>query len=255
MKRRIIARATVSATLVAALSVSLSASLAGCSRGGEGEARPADALETSSWAQPPLIEAAVRDGSMVVVRGRAGPDARVVLRGADGAAVAVGADASGRFELRVPATSGDIRLTPEVQVGEDAAPSPETLVLIRGGAGPIALIAAGEPTVRLDGQGMLDAVDSDGSAVIVSGLAAGTAPTVLIDGVRAVVVEASGGRWRATAPGGAPGVIEVGGERFEFPGFGAQSDFTPVRAGQGWRLTWPTGPSGRQTTWLPDRAP
>lgn len=250
MKRRIIARATVSAVLVA----SLSAGLAGCSGADDRETQPVEAAQGSAWAQPPLIESAARDGGTVLVRGRAGADARVVLRGADGAAVAVGADSSGRFELRVPAAFGDTRLTPEIQVGEDAAPSPESLVLIRGGDGPMVLIASGEPTVRLDGRGVLDAVDSDGSAVIMSGWVSGPAPIVLVDGVRAVVVGQSGGRWRATAPGGAPAVIQVGGERFVFPGFGTQSDFTPMRAGQGWRFTWPTGPSGRQTTWLPDRA-
>jgi hypothetical protein len=249
MKRRIIARATVSA----ALFVSLSAGLAGCSAAEDGEARPVEPTQGSAWARPPLIESAARAGGTVLVRGRAGADARVVLRGANGAAVAVGADSSGRFELRVPAAFGDTRLTPETQVGEDAAPSAQSLVLVRGGEGPMVLIAPGEPTVRLDGRGVLDAVDSDGSAVIMSGWVSGPAPTVLVDGVRAVVVGQSGGRWRAAAPGGAPAVIQVGADRFAFPGFGTQSDFTPIRAGQGWRLTWPTGPSGRQTTWLPDR--
>ena len=245
MKRRIIASVTVSAILVAVLSA--------CSRDGQGAARPVDASAASAWVRPPHIETATRDGGTVVLRGWAGPDARVVLRGGDGAAVAVGADATGRFELRVPATPGDVRLTPEVQVGEDAAPSPETLVLIRGGSGPIVLVAAGEPTVRLDGRGALDAVDSDGSTVIVSGRSSGAPPTVLIDGVRAAVAAGAGGAWRATAASGAPAAIDVGGARFAFPGFGAQSDFKPVRAGAGWRLTWPTGPSGRQTVWLPDR--
>lgn len=225
----------------------------GCSRQGEGAARPADDPDASVWVQPPHVETAMRDGADVVVRGRAGPDARVVLRGPDGAAVAVAADSAGRFELRVPAGAGDVRLTPEVQVGEDAAPSPETLVLIRGGAGPLLLIASGEPTRRLDGRGVLDAVDSDGAAVILSGRTTGDPPKVTIDGVGAVVAAGAGGVWRATAPGGGASVIEVDGERFAFPGVGAQSDFTPARAGDGWRLTWPTGPSGRQTVWLPDR--
>lgn len=245
MKRRIIAMAAVSVTMVAALSA--------CSRDGEGAPRASDAAATSPWVQPPHVQTARRDGAMILVQGRAGPDARVVLRGADGAAVAVGADATGRFELRVPAPPGDVRLTPEVQVGEDAAPSPETLVLIRGGVGPIVLVAAGEPTVRLDGQGVLDAVDSDGSAVIVSGRSKGAPPVVLIDGERAEVMRGPGRGWRARSPGGGAATIDVDGTRFAFPGLGAQSDFTPVRAGEGWRLTWPTGPSGRQTVWLPDR--
>lgn len=245
MKRRITATVVLTATLVAAAS--------GCSKRGEGAATAVDEPTASVWVQPPQIEAAMRDGVGVVVRGRAGPSARVVLRGGDGAAVAVAADAAGRFELRVPAGTGDIRLTPEVQVGEDAAPSPETLVLIGGGAGPLLLVASGEPTRRLDGRGALDAVDSDGAAVILSGRTDGGPPNVLIDGARAVVMQGADGAWRAMAPGGGAAVIEVDGARFAFPGFGSQSDYTPVRAGDGWRLTWPTGPSGRQTVWLPDR--
>jgi hypothetical protein len=245
MKRQITATVVLAATLVAAA--------AGCSKQGDSAAKAVDAPAASVWVQPPHVEAAMRDGAGVVVRGRAGPDARVVLRGADGAAVAVAADAAGRFELRVPAGTGDIRLTPEVQVGEDAAPSPETLVLVQAGRGPLFLIASGEPTRRLDGRGALDAVDSDGAAVILSGRTAGGPPNVLIDGARTVVMQGTAGAWRATAPGGGAVVIEVDGVRFAFPGFGSQSDFTPVRAGDGWRLTWPTGTSGRQTVWLPDR--
>lgn len=245
MKRRITTMIVVAMTLGGVAS--------GCSKDGEGAARPENEPAASVWVQPPHVEATMRDGASVVVRGRAGPGARVVLRGADGAAVAVAADAAGRFELRIPVGTGDIRLTPEVQMGEDAAPSPETLVLIRGDAGPMLLIASGEPTRRLDGRGVLDAVDSDGAAVIVSGRTAGGPPKVLIDGVRAAVTGGPGGVWRAKAPGGAAALIEVDGARFAFPGIGSQSDFTPVRVGEGWRLTWPTGPSGRQTVWLPDR--
>jgi hypothetical protein len=245
MKRRIIAPVVMAATLVAAAS--------GCSKQGERAATAVEEPTASVWVQPPQVEAATRDGTGVLVRGRAGPDARVVLRGADGAALAVAADGEGRFELRVPKAAGDIRLTPEVQVGEDAAPSPETLVLMGGGAGPLLLVASGEPTRRLDGRGALDAVDSDGAAVILSGRTDGGRPNVLVDGARAVVMQAADGAWRAMAPGGGAAVIEVDGARFAFPGFGSQSDYAPVRAGDGWRLTWPTGPSGRQTVWLPDR--
>lgn len=246
MKRRI---AAMVATVVA-----LSIVASGCADQGESPARPVDDPDGSAWAQPPHVETAVRDGADVVVRGRAGPDARVVLRGPDGAAVAVAADKAGRFELRVPTGPGDIRLTPEVQIGEDAAPSPETLLLVRGGAGPLLLIAAGQPTRRLDGRGVLDAVDADGAAVILSGRTAGDPPTVTINGARVVARVDAAGVWRATAQGGGASTIDIDGIRFAFPGLGSQSDFIPVRAGEGWRLTWPTGSGGRQTTWLPDRS-
>lgn len=245
MKRRI--TATVVAT--AALCVLSSA----CSEQGKTAARPVDNPDGSAWVRPPHVETAVRDGKDVVVRGSAGPDARVVLRGPDGAAVAVAADKAGRFELRVPTGPEDIRLTPEVQIGEDAAPSPETLLLVRGGAGPLLLIAAGQPTRRLDGRGVLDAVDSDGAAVVLSGRTSGGPPNVTLNGTPVAVRVDADGVWRATAQGGAASVISIDGVRFAFPGLGSQSDFSPVRAGEGWRLTWPTGSGGLQTTWLPDR--
>lgn len=242
MNRRLFAAAAVTALLSA------------CSRGGEGAAHPDDAAQASAWVRPPHIDGAVREGQTLVVRGAAGPDARVVLRGSEGSAVAVSADHAGRFELRLPMPAGELRLTPEVQVGEDAAASPETLVVIAGGAGPIVLIAAGEPTVRLDGRGALDAVDSDGGASLVSGrVTGGEGPAVSIDGRKARVAAEPDGDWRLTRPGAGPAVIVVGDQSFDYPGIGGGSDFTAVRAGAGWRLTWPTGPSGRQTTWLPDR--
>lgn len=241
MKRRIIAMGIVSALLSA------------CSGGDEGATRPEDASTASAWVQPPRIDGAVRDRQSLIVRGSAAADARVVLRGTDGSGVAVSTDKAGRFELRIPLPSGDLRLTPEVQMGEDASASPETLVVIRGEAGPIVLIAAGEPTLRLDGRGALDAVDSDGGASIVSGRNTGTPPSISINGQAAPVTAETSGDWRVARSGMGAMSITVDGEAFDFPGMGAQSDFTPVRAGSGWRMTWPTGPSGRQTTWLPDR--
>ncbi|NBB61410.1 hypothetical protein GVN18_19210 [Pseudomonas sp. ODNR1LW] len=246
MKRRINAMVFLAAALVAGAG--------GCSRDGDSQPRPKDPSAASAWARPPQVEAAVRDGASIVVGGRAGPDARVVLRGADGSATAVAADSMGRFEMRLASGAGDTRLTPEVQVGEDSAASPETLVLIRNG-GPIVLLAAGQPTRRLDGNGVLDAVDSDGAALILSGRKVGNPPQVLIGGARTAVTVGRGGLWRATAPVGGPALIEVDGVRFSFPGGAPQSDFVPVRSGQGWRLTWPSGAGGRQTVWLPDRAP
>lgn len=250
MKRSIVVKAALLTALVL-----VAPSLGACSEKKDAAvaAQPGAPAETP-WARPPMVDAARREGGEAVVKGAAAPGARVVLRGADGAAVAVSADADGRFELRAPLTPGDVRLRPEVQIGEDAAPSPETLVLLQGGAGPIVLIAAGEPTSRLDGRGRLDAVDSDGAVLIVSGRSTGSPPEVTIDGRPVPVLGRADGGWRATAPDAGAASLVVDGERFDYPGVGSQSDFQSQRAGDGWRLTWPTGPSGRQTTWLPDRA-
>ncbi|GAW40827.1 hypothetical protein SH203_01227 [Brevundimonas sp. SH203] len=246
MKRRI------SVTIVAAL-LAPGVTLSACSRGEGGAVGPSGAQKASSWVRPPMIDGVTRDGAVLVVRGAADPNARVVLRAPDVAAVAVNADGAGRFELRLPPLHGDVRLTPEVQVGEDAAVSPETLVVIQGGAGPVALIAAGQPTLRLDGSGVLNAVDSDGSTLIASGPAGSKPPVVMIGGVQANVVQAARGQWRAmVGRSGAVGVA-VDGQSFAYPGDADGGGFSIARAGQGWRIIWPVAPGGHQSAWLPDR--
>ena len=214
-----------------------------------------DAPKPSAWVQPPHIDGLRRDGGAILVRGAAGPGARVVLRGADGAAVAATADAAGRFELRLPPLDGDVLLRPEVQVGEDAAVSPETLVVIRGGAGPVALVAAGQPTVRLDAHGVLDAVDFDGKTLAASGHAPNGPPTVSIDGAKARVSSVGGEQWRALSADSGTQSVDVGGRVFTLPDMDGGASFSVERAGAGWKLTLPIAPQGRQTTWLPDIQP
>ncbi|WP_428062811.1 hypothetical protein [Brevundimonas sp.] len=247
MKRRI------SVTIVAALAAS-GLTLSACSRSDGGVAGPAGAEKASPWVRPPMIDRVMRDGAVLIVRGAADPNARVVLRAPDVAAVAVNADAAGRFEMRLPPLHGDVRLTPEVQVGEDAAISPETLVVIQGGAGPVALIAAGQPTVRLDGSGVLNAVDSDGSTLVVSGPAGPKAPVVTIGGGAASVAPTARGQWKAMVGRAGGATITVDGQSFDYPGDAGGSGLSIARAGQGWRIVWPVAPGGHQSAWLPDRA-
>jgi hypothetical protein len=238
MKRRIIAMA------------GLMAALSACSGSRESPADPTQpASGASSWVQPPRIEAVTRQGGGLVVRGRAGPGARVVLRGDGEAGSAVSADAAGRFELRMTPPVGEVLLTPEVQTGEDAAVSPDRLLLIANG--PAALVSPGGPTRRLDGAGPLEAVDFDGAALQLVGRSAEGRPVVTVDGAAMDVVPLGGGRWRAALTGGGPRLILVGGRAYAYPGEGgAESDV--ARAGQGWRITLPTPPRGRQSVWLPD---
>ena len=226
---------------------------AGCSDQQGGVAGPTGADEASPWVRPPLIDGVSWNGGVLVVRGAAGPNARVVLRAVDAAAVAASADGAGRFEIRLPPLHGDVRLTPEVQVGEDAAVSPETLVVIQGGAGPVVLIAAGQPTLRLNSAGGLDAVDSDGATLMASGQAEGAAPAVTINGTDLTAVSIGRGRWRAVTGRADAAAITVDGKSFAYPGAGDATGFAIARAGQGWRITWPISPNGRQTAWLPDR--
>lgn len=226
----------------------------GCSDQQGGVAGPTGADEASPWVRPPVIDGVSWTGGVLVVRGAAGPNARVVLRAVDAAAVAASADGAGRFEIRLPPQHGHVRLTPEVQVGEDAAVSPETLVVIHGGAGPVVLIAAGQPTLRLDSAGALDAVDSDGATLMASGQTDKAAPVVVINGTDMTVASIGRGRWRAVTGRADAATITVNGRSFAYPGAGDATGFAIVRAGEGWRITWPVAPTGRQTAWLPDRA-
>lgn len=234
--------------------LTLAGAASACSNPATGPAAADKAPQaTSTWVRPPHVDEVARDGAALVVRGTAGAGARVVLRGLDGVAVAANADPSGRFELRLPSVAGNAVLRPEVQVGEDAAPSPETLVVVAGGAGPVALVAVGQPTERLDGRGVLDAVDSDGATILASGRAEGAPPPVTLGGATVRAVQTPGG-WRATAPGGGATSVVIGGQGFDYPGAGSgASGFAVERAGAGWRVVVPVLPQGRQSVWLPDR--
>ncbi len=205
----------------------------------------------SAWVQPPHIDGVVREAAGLVVRGGTTPGARVVLRGQDGGAIAASADAAGRFEVRLPPIVGDMQFMPEIQLGQDTAVSPETLVVIQGGAGPVVLISAGEPTLRLDSRNALDAVDADGGAIIASGHRGDALPHVSIGG-EVVRVIPGNGAWRAMAAGGSATTITVDGRPYAYPGQGEGSGFSVERIEAGWRLTWPVAPGGRQSTWLPD---
>lgn len=224
---------------------------AACSNPAPQNAAAENGSAASAWVQPPHIDGVVREAGGLVVRGGTAPGARVVLRGQNGDAIAASADAAGRFEVRLPPVVGDMQFMPEIQLGQDTAVSPETLVVIQGGAGPVVLISAGEPTLRLDSQNVLDAVDADGGAIIVSGHRADALPDVTIGG-EAVRPVPGRGSWRVMAPGGAATTITVDGRTYAYPGESGGSGFSVERIDAGWRLTWPVAAGGRQSTWLPD---
>src|SRR5690606_14778237 len=134
--------------------------------GPEGRESPAAA---AGWTRPPMIRAVQRLPDALVFKGEAEPGARVVVRSEAGPAHAAAAGGSGTFEIRIAPPTGDVLLRPETQVGQDAAPSPDRLLIVAGGRGPIAILRAGGPTRRLDRAPALGAVDSDGSMRLVSG--------------------------------------------------------------------------------------
>lgn len=239
--------------------LSMAAALAaGCSPNPPESAR--DGVEAArEWARPPVIERVDRTGPALVVSGLAAPDARVVLRGADDTAFAAAADSRGRFEVRVPAPAGHLLLRPETQAGQDSAPSPDRLLILESGRGPIVMLRTGGATRRLDAAPALGAVDGDGRMRLASGaVSPGTAAVEVQSGGETLrVVPDAGGRWSVILPPrDGPESIRVAGREFLWPGeAGGSSGLVAERTDAGWRVRW-TGPGGaRQTTWLPDRVP
>lgn len=230
--------------------------LAACSPSAEPQTAEARAETAAGWTRPPEIASVRRGQGALIFSGQAEPGARVVLRSETGAAYAAAADDAGRFEIRMAPPRDDLLLNPETQVGQDAAPSPDRLLILAGGRGPIVILRAGGPSRRLDPAPALGAVDSDGRMRLASGRSpAGAAPILVqVGGESGRVTPDSAGRWRLVlTPSAGADEIRVGDARFIWPGEGAA--VAPVgvaRAGDGWRVIW-TGPGdARQATWLPD---
>lgn len=214
---------------------------------------PEDAAR--GWSRTPQIDQVRRDGADLVFSGVAEGGARVVLRNDADAAFAAVADSEGKFEIRMAAPHGDLWLRPETQMGQTAAVSPDLLVIIAGGQGPIVLLRPGAATRRLAGGPALGAIDSDGRIRRLSGLAAPGSPglEIFIDGAPLMVMPDREGRWNAvTAPETGLATVVIEGRTFTWPGDGAGAEGRLIeRAGDGWRIYWPLD-GGHQTIWLPD---
>lgn len=243
MKRPI--ASTLSATLAAATVLAVAA----C---GERAQPQAEAAPDTGWVMPPEIDEAVSSGGELIVRGRASPLGRVVVSGAGGLAYAVGADTEGRFELRVPRPAHDTLFLVEARVGQEGFPAPYRLLIGADPQAPIALLAVGAPTQRLDGGHGLDAVDTDGRAALVSGRAAPDAEVVIEGSVERRAKADETGRWRLAGSGDGTTPIRVGGVAYA-PAPGGSAPDTLERAGAGWRIAWSSPGGGRQSTWFPDR--
>ncbi len=238
----------------------LTLAMTGCSPTAPESDAPRNPAATAGWTRPPMIREVRRAADGLVFTGQAEPGSRVVLRSPAGPAHAAAADDSGRFEIRMSAPAGDLLLRPETQVGQDAAPSPERLLIVAGGRGPVAILRPGGPTRRLDRAPALGAVDSDGRMRLVSGRGAASGPAIelVADGEAGRVTPDAAGTWSLVlGPSAGPDDIVVGGRSFRWPGEGsgeAAADAAPrvERAGAGWRVVWSGAGGGRQTTWLPD---
>lgn len=248
MKRAILGKTT--ATLLGGLV------LTACSPSTAPPAAEARAESAAGWTRPPLITTVQQGQGVLIFAGEAEPGARVVLRSDSGVAYAAAANNGGRFEIRMPPPTVDLLLRPETQIGQDAAPSLDRLLILAGGRGPIVILRAGGPSRRLDPGPALGAVDSDGRMRLASGhTSTGAAPVSLeAGGETGQVIPDSDGRWRLVMrPSDGPDEIRVGDQTFVWPGeAGGGAALRVERAGRGWRVIW-TGPGGaHQTTWLPD---
>lgn len=245
MKRRI----------AGALAIAVLAGLSACSRDAAPQAGPEQPAD--DWVRPPAIRSVERGPASLIFHGVAQPGARVVLRADDGQAYAASADAAGRFDLRMAPPAGHQLLRPEAQQGQDAIPSPDILLIVDGGRGPIALLRSGGAARRLDRGPALGAIDSDGRVLVASGVGTPDTPRAVRvqGGASASAMAGADGRWSvqlgATPPG--PRTVQVDAAAFVWPGDAPTGrELSVERAGTGWRIGW-TGPAGgRQTTWLPD---
>lgn len=211
------------------------------------------AAHETGWIMPPVVDAVAASGRELVVTGQAAPLGRVVVMAGSDLAYAVGADAEGRFSLRVPRPAQDTLFTVEARLGQVGYPAPYRLLIGASPDAPIALLAPGAPTRRLDPGPALDAVDSDGRAAFLSGRAE-PGRSVLVRGLAERTAVADGqGRWRMAGAGDGSLQITVDGVAYSPMPVGAQAADGLERAGNGWRIAWTSPGGGRQSTWFPDR--
>lgn len=236
------------------LSVALGLTLSACGAPRQPEAG-ADQAEDGDWIATPRITSVTPQASGgLLVRGEAAPGGRVILSGVDGAAMAAGSDAAGRFELHVGASAIGQVLTLEIQIGQATTPAPQRLLVAGEGGRLTALLTDGGPSLRLTPGPALDALDGDGRGLTASGRAApGQRITVRAGGGAAEAVADARGRWIAVVPavGDHSAEVEVDGRRFHYPGPGLPAA-RAERAGDGWRTTRILSGAARQTTWFPD---
>lgn len=213
----------------------------------------AETTQESGWVMPPEIDGVASSGGELIVRGQASPLGRVVVSGAGDLAYAVGADAEGRFELRVPRPAHDMLFLVEARVGQAGFPAPYRLLIGADPSSPIALLAIGAPTQRLDAGSGLDAVDTDGRAAFVSGRAPSGTEVVIAGDVQRTVRADAQGRWRLAGSGDGSSRITVDGTAYAPAPGGAATPDTLRRSGAGWSIAWSSPGGGRQSTWFPDK--
>jgi hypothetical protein len=223
------------------------------------ESQPAEATDgASGWVATPMILGAERTGQGLTLRGTTAPSGRVVVRGAAGVAYATGADAQGRFSLRIGAPATDTLFVVETQTGQDAAPAPYRLLVTRDALGPIALLTPGGASRRLDAAGPLDVIDGDSRAFLASGRATPRTVVPVALGASQPVGIPTGpdGRWIAPMEGGATR-ITVGDRDYLHPAWSVptvEQPLTVSHAPGGTLVHWMTPGGPVQQAWFPAAA-
>ena len=209
--------------------------------------------QVDGWTTPPRIQTVRRDGTGLLLTGRTDPGGRVVLRAAGDVAYAVGADEAGLFQVRIAAPATDTLFDVQSQQGQQAQPSPTRLLVTADPDGPIALVALGQASRRLDAAGAVDAIDTDGRARLVSGRAAPDAEVAVVADGRVLSVPTDAeGRWTLSLPS-ATGALAVDGAAVTEPGAAtpASDGVSVERLADGWRLGWRASDGAGQSSWFP----
>ncbi len=220
--------------------------------------KPADqtkidqSIAGTEWLRPPSLENAVWDGNAIRLEGVAEPNGRVVLAGLNGRVYAANAKPDGRFEIELNVPDQGLYLKPRSQVGQEFIDG-HGLVFLKPGDHPVAVtLTDGEASYRLAHNGALEAVDSDGAMLIVSGHApSAKVPILLVNGEIMPVELDSRGHWAVVLPSGnGPSVIQLDNQSYHYPGAGTVESGIEFIS-DGWRITRKIGDKAVQSTWLP----
>ena len=234
---------------VSALLVSVSL-VGGCK--GEIAAPSTEASSAALWQKSPTLVSAQWNGDIATLTGRAEPGGRVVLSDGESRNHAATADEEGRFEIEVQVPPSGIYLRGRSQIGQDFVDG-RGLIYLQSGPRPLAAVVMnGEASYSLMPQGGVEAVDSDGAVVVISGRSDRKQPPVItVDGARVSAVPDQTGRWAIMMNGGrAPMRITVNGQVYDYPGIRSAESNAALSA-DGWQITRNLGGKAVQSTWFP----
>lgn len=240
---------SVSARTMTCAAISLLAFLAACGR--EEPLVSETASNASEWQQPPSITQVRWNGSKAVLEGVAEPASRVIFAGAGGAVHAANADGEGHFDISLDVPEGGLLLKPRSQIGQTFINGFGEVYVLAAPVRVAVTLIDGDASYRIGAAGPLDAVDSDGAVLMLSGRTRKTGDVrVTLNGETYTSRPDHSGRWVLAVSGAGPARISVEGRDYDFSGAEA-GESPPQMIGQGWRITRNLGGKAVQTTWLP----